>query len=81
MEVKAAHAGVGSERIDGWHVFGGLNGATRLRHGHDTPFAEGRFVRSAPFARSKPCPFGIVARRMNWTFSRRAGRAAHVGRQ
>jgi hypothetical protein len=64
MEVKAAHAGGGGERIEVRHILSGLDQMASLRHRCGVLFEERRLVRPAPFAGPEACLFSFFARRV-----------------
>ena len=72
MEVKAAHAGGGGERLEVRHVLSGLDQMASLRHHRGVLFGERRFSRSAPLQGRKPAC--SASSRVAWkrTCSRRA---------
>ena len=80
MEVKAAHAGGGSERIEVRHILSGLDQMASLRHRCGVLFGERRLVRPAPFAGPEARLFSSRTSRGNG-HARGASRAAQDGRQ
>jgi len=64
MEVKAAQAGGGGERIEVRHVLSGLDQMASLCHRCGVLFGERRLVRPAPFAGPEACLFGLFAGRV-----------------